>query len=233
MRAVAVIPARGGSKRIPRKNIVDLAGRPMIGYSIDAALESGLFARVVVSTDDEEVASIARDLGAEVPGLRPRSLADDQTPVSAATSFAVRELDGSGSTYDLVCQLMANCPLRTAADIRASYDAFLASGAPAQISVTAFRLQSPWWAARLDDENRLEPLFPDAAASRSQDLPALVCPTGAVWWSRADVLLDEGTFHVEGRTGWEMPWINAIDIDEPDELELARALMSARLAGDV
>ena len=233
MTAIAIIPARGGSKRIPRKNVTDLAGRPMIGYTIEAALESGCFARVMVSTDDEEIAAVARGLGAEVPGLRPMSLADDETPVSVATAFALRELAASGATYDLACQLMANCPFRTARDIRESRDTFLASSAPTQISVCRYRLQSPWWAARLNDQQHLVPLFPDVALARSQDLPDLVCPTGAVWWARSDVLLDQGTFHVDGRTSWEMSWINAIDIDMPDELELARVLMRARLAGDL
>ena len=233
MSAIAVIPARGGSRRIPRKNVIDLAGRPMIGHTIQAALESECFSRVVVSTDDAEIAAIAREIGAEVPGLRPLSLADDQTPVSAATAYLLRELAEDGATYDLVCQLMANCPLRTAADVRLSLDAFQASDATAQISVTRFRFQSPWWAAQLDAGHHLEPLFSEAATARSQDLPALFCPTGAVWWARSGVLLEEETFHVDGRTGWEMSWINALDIDEPDELELARVLMSARLSGEL
>src|SRR5580698_5131234 len=114
---VAIIPARGGSKRIPGKNIRPLAGKPIIAYTIAAALESGLFERVVVSTDSEAIAAIARQFKAEVPFLRDQALADDFTPVSSATADALLRLDPAGDRFDSVAQLMPNCPLRTAADV--------------------------------------------------------------------------------------------------------------------
>lgn len=232
MRRIAVIPARGGSKRIPRKNIADLAGRPMLAYTVDAALGSGLFDRIVVSTDDEEIAAVATASGCDVE-VRPRDLSDDLTPVSAATVHALEEDNRRHPGTTLVCQLMANCPLRTAADIVDSHASFVDSDARSQISVAAYGWQPPWWAAQLDEWGRMEPLFPDVMGSRSQDLPALVCPTGAVWWSLGETLLQEGTFHVQDRTGWEMPWVNAFDIDEPGDLALAEVLMRARLADEL
>ncbi|HEX7580537.1 MAG TPA: acylneuraminate cytidylyltransferase family protein, partial [Thermoanaerobaculia bacterium] len=152
--ALAVIPARGGSKRVPRKNVREMAGRPLIAYTIEAAFLSGVFARVVVSTDDEEIARIGRACGADVPFLRAASLADDVTPVSAVTADALGRLDPYGTVFADVAQLMANCPLRTVADVRASHAAFLASGAPAQISVARYGWQSPWWALTWDAAGR-------------------------------------------------------------------------------
>lgn len=146
--ALAVIPARGGSRRVPRKNIREMHGRPLLAYSVEAALRSGLFARVVVSTDDAEIAAVARALGADVPFLRPPALADDMTPVSRATIDVVDRLGGAGEMYLEVCQLMPNCPLRTADDVVASHRQFTDRPAEAQISVARYGWQSPWWAMR-------------------------------------------------------------------------------------
>ena len=230
-RLLAVIPARGGSKRIPHKNVRPLAGQPLIVYSIRAALDSGLFSDVVVSTDSETIAAIARGAGAQVPFLRTAQLADDHTPVSMATWDALRRLDPDGDRYDAVAQLMPNCPMRTAADVAASYEAFRLAGADAQISVCRYGWLNPWWAMRLDEGGVLAPMFEDRLVERSQDQPELVCPTGAVWWARAAVLSDQRTFHVSGRTGWLLPWERALDIDTLDDWRLAEVL-AARSPAD-
>lgn len=221
----AIIPARGGSKRVPRKNVRPMHGRPLICYTIEAALDSGLFAQVFVSTDCPEIAAVARDAGAEVPFLREASLSDDVTPVSVATADMLRRIDPDASRFTQVCQLMPNCPLRDAADVCDSYRQFTSTGADAQISVVRYGWQNPWWAMRRDASFGLEPLFPEAQKSRSQDLPELYCPTGAIWWVRAEVLRKENTFHVPGRTGWEISWQHGIDIDTPDDWDMAEVLM--------
>ena len=223
-RRLAVIPARAGSKRIPGKNVRSFGGRPLLAYTVEAALESGVFDRVVVSTDSPEIAALARRLGAETPFLRELALADDLTPVSAATRDALERIDPASTSFTSVAQLMANCPLRNAADIRDSLALFEASGAPSQLSVVRFGWWNPWWAMRLGPQRQLEPLFPEAATARSQDLPELFCPTGAIWWARAEVLRREGTFHVAGRTGWEIPWERGIDIDSEDDWRFAETL---------
>jgi N-acylneuraminate cytidylyltransferase len=223
---LAVIPARGGSKRIPRKNLAPLAGKPLLAYTVEAALESDLFDRVVVSTDSAEIAEAARGFGAEVPFTRDPSLSDDVVPVSAATLDALERVDPDGSAVTRVCQLMANCPLRTAEDIRASAAQFERLTAGSQISVVRYGWQNPWWAMRRSEQFVLEPLFADAVTARSQDLPELFCPTGAVWWANADALRREGTFHMAGRAGWEIPWQRGLDIDTEDDLEMARVLLS-------
>lgn len=225
---LAVIPARGGSKRVPGKNIRPLLGKPMIAYTIEAALRSELFDRVVVSTDSREIAAIAQDFGACVPFLREQNLADDVTPVSAVTLDALKRLDAEDSKY-AVAQLMPNCPLRTAADICESYRQFIKSGAQSQLSVTRYGWQNPWWAMQRSETFALAPIFESRVTERSQDLPELFCPTGAIWWAKASVLKAQGTFHVAGRTGWEIPWQRGVDIDTEDDWAMADVLMQMRL----
>ena len=227
---LAVIPARGASKRLPGKNIRCLLGRPALAYTVEAALASGLFAHVVVSTEDEAIARIAREAGALVPFLRDAGLADDHTPVSQVTLDALRRLDPGGGRFGHVAQLMPNCPLRTAADVCSSYEQFVRTSAESQLSVTRFGWQNPWWALRRGTGARLEPLFEQAVTTRSQDLPELFCPTGAVWWARADVLRREGTFHTARRTGWEIPWDRALDIDTEPDWRLAELLLQLAAA---
>jgi pseudaminic acid cytidylyltransferase len=222
---IAIIPARGGSKRIPGKNIRDLLGKPMMAYTIQAACESGLFERVVVSTDSEEIANIAERYNAEVPFLRDATLSDDVTPVSLATLDALQKLDPKGERYDTLAQLMPNCPLRSGADIQHSHAQFRDSGSPSQISVVRYGWQNPWWAMRRNEEFELEPVFQDQLKERSQDLPELFCPTGAIWWASAEALRREKTFYMERRTGWEMPWQRGIDIDTPEDWAMTEVLL--------
>ncbi len=223
---MAVIPARGGSKRIPGKNTRTLFGKPMIAYTIEAARQCELFQRIVVTTDSPEIADIASQYGAEIPFLRDANLSDDFTPVSAATVDVLARLDPFGDKYGYACQLMPNCPLRTASDIIDSYRQLIDSGAESQISVVRYGWQNPWWAMRRNEQYKLEPLFENAMSERSQDLPELFCPTGAIWWAQADVLRREGTYHVAGRTGWEIPWERGVDIDTEDDWVMAEVLLS-------
>lgn len=225
-RCLAVIPARAGSKRVPRKNVRALAGQPMLVYTVEAARRSELFERIVVSTDSTEIAAIAEAAGAEVPFLRSTNLADDFTPVSAVTLDALDRVDAGTHRFACVAQLMPTCPLRGAEDIRASYQAFRESGAASQISVTRFGWQNPWWAAERDSAGVLHPVFQQHVQSRGQDLPPLFCPTGAVWWASASALRRERTFHLAGRTGWEIPWYRGVDIDSEDDWQLAEILLA-------
>jgi CMP-N-acetylneuraminic acid synthetase len=228
---IAVIPARGGSKRIPGKNTRLLAGRPLIAYTIDAALDSGLFSRVVVSTDSEDIARLARECGAEVPFVRASSLADDHTPVSLVTCDVLERLDPSGTEHAVVAQLMPNCPMRTGADIRAGYEEFTASGSEAQISVCEYGWLNPWWAMSRDRTGGLEAVFADRLNERSQDQPTLYCPSGALWWARSQTVRAARTFHVPGRTGCVLPWEHALDIDSEPDWRMAEVLAAARLEG--
>jgi pseudaminic acid cytidylyltransferase len=230
---IAIIPARGGSKRVPGKNIRLLAGKPLIAYTIEAALQSGVLQRVVVSTDSEEIAAIARNHGAEVPFLRSAEISDDVTPVSAVTADALERLDGDGSRYRAVVQLMANCPMRTAKDIAASYKQFCETGADTQLSIVRYGWQNPWWAMRRDAGSfKLDPLFPREMTARSQDLPELFCPTGAIWWGKTSVIREQRTFHIASRTGWEIEWQHGIDIDTPEDMAFAEAAFGMNFRRD-
>ena len=227
LQSVAIIPARGGSKRIPGKNIRPLAGKALIVYSIEAALQSKLFSRVIVSTDSEEIADVARTSGAEVPFLRSAQISDDTTPVSVVTTDALERVDPDGLQYEFVAQLMPNCPLRTCEDVIASYRQFRNTGADTQISIVRYGWQNPWWAMRRDANTFvLEALFAQEMRARSQDLPQLFCPTGAIWWGKTSVVREQGTFHIPRRTGWEIAWEHGIDIDTFDDMALAEAILS-------
>jgi pseudaminic acid cytidylyltransferase len=226
---IAIIPARGGSKRIPGKNIRPLGGKPIIAYTIAAARESGLFERVVVSTDSPEIAEVARQYEAEVPFMRDEKLADDFTPVSSVIADMLVRLDPAGDEFDSVAQLMPNCPLRTARDVADSYSQFQQTRPDSQISVIRFGWQNPWWAMRRNERYELEPVFREQMTARSQDLPALFCPTGAIWWARTEALRRTRTFHSENRTGWEMQWQRGIDIDTPEDWAMAEVLFGLSL----
>jgi CMP-N-acetylneuraminic acid synthetase len=222
---LAVVPARAGSKRIPNKNVMKFGDKPLIAFTIEAAVGSALFGQVVVTTDSPEIADIARRYGAETPFLRDPILSDDFVPVSAATVDVLERLDSADDSFVEVCQLMPTCPLRTSADIVDSYAQFRKTDADSQLSVVRYGWQNPWWAMRRDDGFVVVPLFEQALSARSQDLSALFCPTGAVWWAKAGALRREGTFHMPGRTGWEIPWTRGVDIDSEDDWLLAEVLL--------
>jgi CMP-N-acetylneuraminic acid synthetase len=219
---VAIIPARGGSKRVPGKNVMDFCGKPMIAWTIEAAQASGLFDKIIVSTDDAEIARISIECGAEVPFLR-QSKADDFSPVSEATIETLRQLEAEGEYFDDVIQLFAVCPLRTAEDIVASYEFYLNSKRPFMVSCFKYAWMNPWWAISLNKENEATWIFEDSK-KRSQDLPELYCPTGAIWTADVKELYKENTFYGAGHVFWEIDWKRAVDIDNYEDIQLAKAL---------
>ena len=223
-KSIAIIPARGGSKRIPKKNIIDFFGIPMIACTIKAALDSKMFDRVLVSTDDEEIAEVARKYGAEVPFLRATAN-DDFSHVSAATIAALEQAESYwNEKYDTVVQLMANCPLRNADDIRVSMNYFLEHDEAFQISCFEYGWMNPWWAAKLDENNQPERLFSEADSKRSQDLDKLYCPSGAIWIAQASKLKTSGSYYGPGHIYKALDWTSSVDIDEENDLEMAGAI---------
>lgn len=216
---IAIIPARGGSKRIPDKNIIDFHGKPMIAWTIESAIQSGLFDQVIVSTDSEKIAQISIRYGAHIPFLR-KEFVDDHSPISFVTIDALNNIQPK--KYKIVTQLMANCPLRNHIDIKNSLEVFEKNSHDFQISMFQFGWMNPWWAYRLSDKNNPEPLFSDELRNqRSQDQKPLYCPTGAIWVARYDKLMKEKTFYGEGFKAFIMDWKNAIDIDNYEDLEMA------------
>lgn len=221
---IAIIPARGGSKRIPHKNIIDFYGKPMIAWTIEAALKSNIFKKVIVSTEDEQIASIANDYGAEVPFLRDKYF-DDFSPVSTVTIYTLDKLMiNTKENFTTVVQLMPNCPLRNHTHIIESYDNFLRSGENFQLSCFNFGWMNPWWAIKLDINFRPTPLFPEMLTKRSQDLDTVYCPSGAIWIAKIDPLKKSGTFYGDPHIFFPIDWKAAVDIDTPDDLEFAKAV---------
>ena len=220
---IAVIPARMGSKRIPKKNIIDFLGKPMIQWTIEQALQSDCFDKVFVSTDSEEIANIAKLNGAKVPVLRSYAV-DDFSPVSEATLSAVNQLESLWGKFDIVVQLMANCPLRKASQIKNSIDSFFSNDFNSQISFFKYGFMNPWWAHQIKN-NRPKPIFQKFIKQRSQDLPDLYCPTGAIWISKVSSLHKHKTFYAPKYGIFKMDWISAIDIDDYDDLEMAKILV--------
>lgn len=225
---ICIIPARGGSKRIPRKNIINLNGKPMIAYTIEAAKASNLFEHVIVSTDDKEIARISKQYGAEVPFLR-KAYSDDYSPVSLATLNTLKQAQKYyNEKYDNVIQLLATCPLRSSEDILNAYKNFVDKKNKFQISVFRFGWINPWWALKIDGNGEPKQLFEKELKSRSQDLPVLYSPTGAVWIANIEAFKKEETFYGKGYKLYEINWMNAIDIDDQDDLNMAKAIMTLK-----
>lgn len=179
---LCIIPARGGSKRIPRKNIKDFFGKPLIAYSIEVALKSELFDKVVVSTDDEEIAKIAKEYGAEVPFIRPVELSDDFSGTGVVVAHAVEFLKQKGFSYDFVCTIYATAPLLQVEYLKEGYERLKNSDAHMAFSVTSmpFPIQRTF---KITDDERCEMFTPQHFKSRSQDLEEAYQDAGQFYWS--------------------------------------------------
>jgi CMP-N,N'-diacetyllegionaminic acid synthase len=217
---IAVIPARGGSKGIPRKNIVPFAGKPLICYTIEAALRSRYLKRVIVSTDDADIAKVAKDCGAEVPFLRPPNLSQDDTPSVSVLKHAVNIIEESqGSLCNFVVLLQPTSPLRNEKYIDLTVEKMLETGADSVITVCEVR-HHPFWTF-VANEDRLHSLLPNCdKSSRRQELPQTYSPNGAVYLVKRGVLFNENTVFGKDLRGIIMPSEESIDIDDYYDLFL-------------
>ena len=223
---LAVIPARGGSKRIPRKNIRPFCGRPIIAWSIDAALHSGCFERIVVSTDDDEIADVARRAGAEVPFRRPAELADDHTGTIAVVRHAVQWHVDAGTPADLVCCIYPTAPFVRADDLRQGLQTLLRQQADFALSVTRF--DSPIQRAlRIDGRGRLSMFNPETFAIRSQDLEAAYHDAAQFYWGLAQAWQTAETLFGPQSAAVELPTSRVQDIDTPDDWRRAELMFDA------
>lgn len=220
---VAIIPARGGSKRIPRKNIREFCGRPMIEWSIEAAKESGCFSRIIVSTDDDEIAVAAGRAGAETPFRRPPELSDDRTPTVPVIAHAVRWLAEHGETPAHVCCIYATAPFIEAADLRTALERLTNRGANFVFAATSFPFP-PARALRLDDDGSSVPAFPEFIASRSQDLPEMFHDAGQFYFGTAQAFLDQLPIFARGSFPLMLPRSRVQDIDTPEDWQHAELL---------
>jgi N-acylneuraminate cytidylyltransferase len=190
MSTVAIIPARGGSKRIPRKNIRSFAGKPIIAYSISAARACGLFDRVIVSTDDEDIAQTARQYGAEIPFMRPAQLADDYTGTNAVTRQAIEWLNEHGEDVGIACCIYATAPFLQVRYLAEGHEKLLATGKSFAFSVTsyAFPIQR---AITINPAGEVEAMHPENYYVRSQDLPEAYHDAGQFYWGTAEAFLTD------------------------------------------
>jgi N-acylneuraminate cytidylyltransferase len=226
---VAVIPARGGSKRIPRKNIRDFCGKPMIAWSIGPALESGLFDRIIVSTDDPEIASISESLGAEVPFVRPPELSDDYSETSAVIAHAIEWLRQQGMNPDPVCCIYATAPFISAADLNLGFTLLQESAVDFAFSVTSydFPIQR---AIRLISGDRLEMFQPEYFSTRSQDLEEAYHDAGQFYWGKADAWRVQIPIFGPNSAPIVIPKYRVQDIDTPEDWDRAELMFRAQKA---
>lgn len=220
---LALIPARGGSKSIPRKNIREIAGKPLIAWTIEAALAAKGIARVVVSTEDEEIAAVARAWGAEVPFMRPAELATDDAPGIAPVLHAVECLP----EHEDVLLLQPTSPLRGRHDIERLLALAGKAAAPSVVSVTQVS-GHPAWMFRMAADARLERFMADDGASRRQDLPILYALNGAMYWVRTDWLRRQKGLVGADTVGFVMDEEASVDIDTMLDWKLAELLLNDR-----
>jgi CMP-N,N'-diacetyllegionaminic acid synthase len=220
MKILGLIPARGGSKGIPRKNVRDIAGKPLIAWTIDAALSSNLISSVIVSTDDPEISKVAREFGAETPFLRPSELSTDLTPGIEPVLHAMRILSG----YDIVVLLQPTSPLRNADDIDNCIGLLLRTGSDAVVSVTESK-SHPAWTYEMSEDGHLLSAGNASQIGRRQDLPKAYSLNGAIYASNSEYLTTRRSF-LGGKTlGYVMPSERSIDIDDSLDFRIAEMLL--------
>lgn len=226
---LAIIPARGGSKGIPNKNIALVGGQPLIHWTIAAARAAASIQRVVVTTDSPLIAEIARQCGAETPFLRPPELAQDETPGLDPILHAVRWLaEHEGYKPPWVMCLQPTSPLRSAEDIEAAVELAQRKQADAVVSVAPLG-HHPCWIKRVDEEGRLrEFISSDQPSARRQDAPPAYVLNGAIYLARRDVLLERETWYTERTYAYVMPPERSLDVDTPWDLYLADLILGAR-----
>lgn len=213
---ICIIPARGGSKRIPRKNIKPFCGKTMIGYSIEAAIESGCFEKIVVSTDDQDIADLAREFGADVPFMRPVELSDDHTPTRPVINHAINELSLSQGLPEYVCCVYATAPFLRSQDLSDSLQVLQGQQSDFVYSVASF----PFPIQRALKKNaggRLVPFSPEKMLCRSQDLEEAYHDAGQFYWGKTEAFLENRSLHDGSAMPYVLPRYRVQDIDTQED----------------
>jgi len=220
---IAIIPARGGSKRIPGKNIKKFLGKPIIAYSIEAALNSKLFDKIVVSTDDHEIAKVARHYGAETPFVRPNILSDDYSGIAPVMRHAIEWFDQKNCILDDVCLLFATAPFVKASLIKDAYKQFKQEKAEYCISVTSFDFPIQR-AVKITKDNRLDMFYPENFLTRSQDLELSYHDAGQFTWGKAKAFRKERPSFSGHSTPYIIPRNLVQDIDTLEDWDRAELM---------
>jgi pseudaminic acid cytidylyltransferase len=212
---IAIIPARGGSKRIPHKNTREFAGKPMIAHAITAAIQSGLFEHIVVTTDDEEISSIAREWGAETPFARPEELADDHTPTGPVIAHAITACKALGWDIDYVCCIYPGVPFIQVDDITCALELLQTSRVDYSFPITEFP-SAIQRALRRQQNGKIQPFYPEYELTRTQDLESSFYDAGQFYWGKTEAWLTNVKIHRSG-VGLNIPNSRVVDIDTPDD----------------
>jgi N-acylneuraminate cytidylyltransferase len=218
-----VIPARGGSKRIPRKNIKIFCGQSMIGYSIKAALDSQCFDEVIVSTNDPEIAEVAKSFGASVPFMRPDELANDYTTTMPVIQHAIEWFDGLGQPPSEVCWLYATAPFVDADDIKKAYEKMKEEQADYCFAITSFAFPIQR-AIKITPENRIEMFYPEYFTARSQDLEESYHDAGQFYWGQSEAFKQKKSLFSESSTAYILPRYLVQDIDTMEDWKRAELM---------
>lgn len=227
MRTLALIPARGGSKGIPRKNVSMLGGRPLIAWTATAALGSGVFDRVVVSTDDEETAEVARSYGADVPFIRPVEYSGDTALAFDVIDHALKYFDSNGETFDAIAYLQPTSPFRTADHLTKAYREFVSARPDTMVSVVRVphNMSGGSVMRPLEATDILWLKSPHGQTTRRQDKELLYARNGpAILIVSARDVVVRRRLYGERVLGFEMDRLSSLDIDDPIDLEMARCL---------
>ena len=220
---LAIIPARGGSKRIPDKNLRIFCGKPIIAYSIEAALRCGCFDRVIVSTDSDRIAALAQLYGAEVPFQRPEELSDDYTPTTPVIQHAIKEITRCGQQPSLVCCLYATAPFMLPSDIQRGLDLLLSANLSFTISMTGFGFPIQR-ALRITKQGRLSMFSPRYRNTRSQDLELAFHDAGQFYWGTSDAWTEARNPYSHESAPIIIPSWRVQDIDTPEDWQRAELM---------
>lgn len=231
---IAIIPARGGSKRIPRKNIRPFNGKPLIAYSIEAAVNSGLFDKVIVTTDDDEIAQIARQYGAETPFVRPPELANDHATTVPVIRHAVQWVQQNVGPVEYACCIYATAPFIQASALRAAYDKLVQNKVTGYVfSATTFPFPIQR-AFKVKEDGHVEMFHPENYNTRSQDLEEAYQDAGQFYWGSADAYLGDKIFFSTDSMAYVLPRHMVQDIDTPEDWRRAELMYAAlRSNGDL
>ena len=221
IKVLALIPARGGSKGLPRKNILPVGDRPLIAWTIEAARQASCISCVVLSSDDREIIAEALNRGCEVPFKRPAELASDTASSMDVVLHALNQMPG----YEYVVPLQPTSPLRTAGDIDAAFNLMLEKQAPACVSVCSVE-ESPYWMYQFEGQSYLRSVLEaPQGVTRRQDLPDVYSLNGAIYIARVDWLLRQRSFVSADTVGYVMPKERSMDIDTPEDYQKLNEIM--------
>lgn len=218
-KTVAIITARGGSKRIPRKNIKEFNGKPIIAFSIEAALKSGIFNEVMVSTDDKEIAEVAKQYGAKVPFLRSSKTSDDFATTADVIREVLEDYEQQGESFEYACCIYPTAPFVTAGKLSTAFNFLAENNADSVIPVTKFSF--PIWRSFKMEEGKVSYNWPEFAPKRSQDLPPAYHDCGQFYFFKTSMFWQTGKIVTDNTFGLEVPETEVQDIDNEEDWKLA------------